>query len=86
MENKEETVKQLAELAMQSEMAVSIDWNVLNLTQQEAFVMMASNVVEQMESLPEDQRAVVAMATMTKLLVENFILTIQRDANNGTNV
>ena len=86
MENKEETVKQLAELAMQSEMAVSIEWNVLNLTQQEAFVMMASNVVEQMESLPEDQRAVVAMATMTKLLVENFILTIQRDANNGTNV
>ena len=86
MENKEETVKQLAELAMQSEMAVSIDWNKLNLTQQDAFVMMASNVVEQMESLPEDQRAVVAMATMTKLLVENFILTIQRDANNGTNV
>lgn len=86
MENKEETVKQLAELAMQSEMAVSIDWNKLNLTQQDAFVMMASNVVEQMESLPEDQRAVVAMATMTKLLVENFILTIQRDANNDTNV
>jgi len=86
MEHKEETVKQLAELAMQSQMAVSIDWNMLNLTQQEAFVMMASNVIEQMESLPEDQRAVVAMATMTKLLVENFILTIQRDAKNETNV
>jgi len=86
MEHKEETVKQLAELAMQSQMAVSIDWNMLNLTQQEAFVMMASNVIEQMDSLPEDQRAVVAMATMTKLLVENFILTIQRDAKNETNV
>ena len=39
--------------------------------------MMASQVFEQMEGCPEDQRAVVAMATMTKLLVENFVLNLR---------
>ena len=35
---------------------------------------MAKNVFEQLDSLPEEQRAAVAMASMTKLLVENFCL------------
>ena len=39
--------------------------------------MMSSQVLEQMENCPEDQRAVIAMATMTKLLVENFVLNLQ---------
>ena len=44
---------------------------------EQAYLMMASQVLEQMESCPEDQRAVVAMATMTKLLVENFVLNLR---------
>jgi hypothetical protein len=35
---------------------------------------MATNVYQQLDSLPEKQRAAVAMASMTKLLVENFCL------------
>jgi|TARA_B110000503_G_C6896065_1_gene308788 hypothetical protein len=69
-----DTIAQLAELAMQSEMSIPIEWDRYEFTEQEIFVKMASNVLEQMEALPEDQRAVVAMATMTKLLVENFAL------------
>tara|TARA_B110000503_G_C7015578_1_gene357576 strand:+ start:254 stop:514 length:261 start_codon:yes stop_codon:yes gene_type:complete len=86
MEDNQTTIEQLAELAMQSEMSSSIDWNTLNVTKQDAFIMMAKNVIEQMDTLPEDQRAVVAMATMTKLLVENFILNIQAKGSNNDNI
>jgi len=72
-----QTVKQLAQLAMESDLSDPIDWGMLNIKEQDAFLMMASNVLQQIESIPEDQRAVVAMATMTKLLVENFVLNLR---------
>tara|TARA_B110000503_G_C7030706_1_gene363862 strand:- start:252 stop:515 length:264 start_codon:yes stop_codon:yes gene_type:complete len=68
----QDTVEQLATLAMEAELAEPIDWNELGADPKEAFMLMAANVIEQMESVPEDQRPVIAMATMTKLLVENF--------------
>lgn len=77
MENANSTVKQLAELAMEAEISDPIDWGLLNVGEREAFEMMASQVLEQMFNVPENERAVVAMATMTKLLVENFVLNLQ---------
>lgn len=77
MENANSTVKQLAELAMEAEISDPIDWGLLNVSEREAFEMMASQVLEQMFNVPENERAVVAMATMTKLLVENFVLNLQ---------
>jgi len=49
--------------------------------------MMASNVLEQFTALPNDEEAaVVALATITKLLVENFVLNLQlKGANNVAN-
>jgi len=88
MENLEtrQTVEQLAELAMESEMVDPIDWGMLSISEREAFVMMASNVIEQLEAVPEEQRAVVSMATMTKLLVENFVLQLRlKGAENVLN-
>jgi len=88
MENleKQQTVEQLAELAMESEMVDPIDWGMLSISEREAFVMMASNVIEQLEAVPEEQRAVVSMATMTKLLVENFVLQLRlKGAENVLN-
>jgi hypothetical protein len=77
MDRMNSTVKQLAELAMEAEMRDPIDWGLLNVSEQEAIEMMASQVLEQMFNVPENDRAVVAMATMTKLLVENFVLNLQ---------
>ena len=71
------TIKQLAELAMEGDMVHPIEWSLLNMSEQKAFEMMAGNVLEQLTNLPEDQRAVVAMASMTKLLVENFVLNLR---------
>jgi|TARA_B110000977_G_scaffold27854_1_gene35473 hypothetical protein len=68
----QDTIEQLANLAMEAELAEPIDWDAIGADPKEAFMLMAANVIEQMEAVPEDQRAVIAMATMTKLLVENF--------------
>ena len=70
-------VVQLAELAMESDLADPIDWGMLNLSERDAFMLMASNVLQQMESIEGESRMVVAMATITKLLVENFVLNVR---------
>lgn len=74
---KKASIVQLAELAMESEMADPIDWGLLQISERDAFVMMAANVLEQLESVKEEERSVVAMATITKLLVENFVLNLR---------
>jgi hypothetical protein len=71
------TVKQIAELAKEAEITDSIDWGSLKITEKHAYEMMASNVLEQFENLSEDQQMTVAMATITKLLVENFVLNVK---------
>ena len=68
------TVKQLAELAMEAELLDGLDWSNMSISKQQAFEKMAAEVLSQLESVSENERAVVAMATMTKLLVENLIL------------
>ena len=68
-----EVINQLAQLAQESDMAMQVDWNALNISKDEIFKHMATNVLQQLENVAEEERAVVAMATMTKLLVENFI-------------
>lgn len=76
-EEKNNTIQQIAALAKQAEMIEPIDWNQLNITENEAYLMMASNVIEQLNSVPEDQRGIVSMSTMTKMLVENFVLNLK---------
>jgi|TARA_B100000424_G_C22694056_1_gene379083 hypothetical protein len=77
MDEKQATIVQLANLAKEGAISDPIDWADLAVEEDQAFLMMASQVLEQMEGCPEDQRAVVAMATMTKLLVENFVLNLR---------
>jgi len=69
----EDVVAQLSQLAQEAALAEPINWEGLNLNKDDVYKHMASNVLEQMESVNEQERAVVAMATMTKLLVEKFI-------------
>lgn len=69
------TINQLATLAQQSEMVDGLDWSILKVPKEEIFKAMAARVLEQLSAVEENQRAVVAMATMTKLLVENIIFS-----------
>lgn len=73
----EQAVEKLVELAMEFEISDPIDWEDLKVDQKTAYKMMASQVLEQFTSMPESQRQTVALATIVKLLVENFMLNIK---------
>lgn len=80
------TSTELAELAMEAETQNPIDWGMLAIKEEQAFLMMANNVIEQIQDVPDDQRLYVCMATMTKMLVENFCLNLQlKGAENVKN-
>ena len=71
---KTEAVGRLIALAKEVEVRGIIDWTQLNVTEAEVYEMMGNSVIDQMYSLPEEHRQSVAMATLVKLLVENFVL------------
>lgn len=74
---KTEAVAKLVELAQEVEIADPIDWGMLNIKEQDAYELMANSVLDQMYNLPESYRETVMMATITKLLVESFVLNIK---------
>jgi hypothetical protein len=77
IENKDLAIEQLAKLAMEGQLVNPIDWASLGVSQDDAYKTMASNVIDQLDGVPEENFVAVAMATITKLLVENFVLNIQ---------
>lgn len=72
-----EQVENLIELAKECENGDPFDWGRLSITEDEAYQMMASSVLEQIEGLKQSEQLTIAMATMTKLLVENFVLNLR---------
>jgi len=74
---KTEAVGRLIGLAREVEIRDPIDWTRMKVSEDQIYEMMASSVIDQMYSVPETHRETVALATMTKLLVENFVLSTQ---------
>jgi hypothetical protein len=77
MNSTEITPDELADMAMQAEITDPIDWGLLSIEERQAYIMMAASVIEQVNGIKDEQKLVVAMATMTKLLVENFVLNLK---------
>lgn len=71
------TIAQLAEIAQESAISDPIDWDELNITEGTAYQMIASSVLEMIKDVPEEQRLVIALASITKLSVENFVLNLK---------
>ena len=71
------TVEQLADLAQEAEFKDPIDWGMLPIEESAAYRLMANSVVEQFNDINDSDMLPVAMATITKLLVENFVLNYQ---------
>jgi hypothetical protein len=67
--------KDLAELAQEYDIGDPIDWGMLNVQEDEAYLMIAEQVVEIMRR--SDNPELVATIAMTKLLVENFVLNLR---------
>lgn len=72
------TLEQLIEIAQEIETEDPIDWGLLRIDEDNAYNLIGSNIIEQYEKelsqMPEHDRTLMMLATMTKLLVENFIL------------
>lgn len=87
---KTEAIGNLIALAKEVELKEPINWGALNVSEDQAYELMADSVITQMHVVPEDYKISIMMATMVKLLVENLVLNLkleeERKKNaNGTN-
>ena len=65
------SIKDLATLAMESESIDPIDWGELNINEEQAFLLMATHVLDMERNHLTDG------AIIVKLLVENFVLNLK---------
>ncbi len=70
-------VDQLVELAREVENGDPIDWGMIPIKEEDAYRQMASQVIDMMSTYNPADRQAVALAAVTKLLVENFVLNYQ---------
>lgn len=74
--NTEDDVKLIAALAKEVEVADPIDWDNLNLSQNQVYAMMAAHVVD----FYDENSALTNKAVLAKLLVENFTLNLRLES------
>ena len=70
-------VDQLVSLAREVENGDPIDWGMIPIKEEDAYRRMAEQVLEMMKAYNPVDRQPVALAAITKLLVENFVLNYQ---------
>jgi hypothetical protein len=71
-----EYVKQIANLAKQVESEDLIDWGLLSIDEDETYEFIANSIIEQFNKYNKLEREVM-IATITKLVVENFVLNLK---------
>lgn len=69
--------EQLALLARDIEVTDPIDWGMLPVKEEEAYLEMARQVLDIMRHHNPADRQAVALASVVKLLVENFVLNVK---------
>jgi len=69
-------LRELVELAKLTEESDPIDWDLVNIAPDTAYGMMAAHVIDIVEHLNAEDREVVMMSVMVKLLVENLVLNV----------
>lgn len=67
------TAKELAELAMEVGLGDPIDFGMLNISEEDAYYLMALNVIER------NDEPIVDKAVIVHLLVENMVLRLKHD-------
>ena len=71
------TPSQLADLAMHIDQADPIDWGMLSIKEEDAYLMMAKQVLDMIREIEDEKQLIVAVASLRNLTVENFILNTQ---------
>ena len=72
------SLDELVALAHEIENTDPIDWAMLNVSEQDSYRLLASGLLEHIQSIDDpESRLNILLATATKLLVENFVLNIK---------
>jgi len=71
------SVDQLIEIAREVETEDPIDWGMLAVDEDEAYRLIALNLVEMFENINYQDRDTVLMSMIVKLTVENFVLNLK---------
>jgi hypothetical protein len=71
------TPELIAEMAQEVESGDPIDWGMLAVDEQTAYNLMATSMLEHYNSLDEESRDLMLLATATKLVVENMVLNLK---------
>jgi hypothetical protein len=69
-------VERIIELAKEVEAGDPIDWGMLSIDEDTAYRMLASFVIEQFDKYDPGEREIM-IATIVKLVVENFMLNLK---------
>jgi len=76
-------IERIAKLAQEVEIGDPIDWGMTEIQEEDAYKLMAMGVVNQFDKYTTDEREIM-IATITKLVVENFVLNLKlKKAANG---
>jgi hypothetical protein len=70
-------VEQIVELAKEIEHEDPIDWGMLNIDENEAFMLLAPSVLENYLSMDKYNRDIMMLSMVLKLTVENFALNVK---------
>lgn len=71
------SVDQLIEIAREVETEDPIDWGMLAINEDEAYRLIALNLVEIFENDNDQDQDTVLMSMIVKLTVENFVLNLK---------
>jgi hypothetical protein len=69
--------QQIAQLAQEIEHTDPIDWGMLSIDEENAYMLMAGNILDMYLGMEPDHRDMMLLATTTKLTVENFVLNLK---------
>lgn len=70
--NNKDKIQLLVDLAQEVEVTDPIDWGMLAISEEEAYTMMATSVLE---TFPDEKIEI--QAVIVKLTVENFVLNLK---------
>jgi len=80
-------LSELVDLAQRVESEDPIEWGLLTISENDTYSMLGSSILEQyMEWLKDPDKDKIMLATILKLVVENFVLNYEkltRMKNNG---
>jgi len=77
------TTEIIVDLAQQVEIGDPIDFGMLNISEHDAYNLMATGLMEQYHATEPANREAMLLAVTTKLIVENFVLNLKMRQNMG---